>query len=78
MKPAAMPRTCPANSRQVTGVQVPFTFRFRPTVSGQFSRMREDIIRDVVIRLHDVCHGHGEFLHRCPLISDAWCPRFGR
>ena len=37
MNPAAMSRTCPANSRQVTGFQVPFTFRFRPTVSGQLS-----------------------------------------
>ena len=69
MKPAAMPRTCSANSRQVTGVHAPFTLRFRPTVSGQFSCIGEDIIGDVVIRLHDVCRRHREFLHRCPLIS---------
>ena len=36
MKPAAMSRTWSANSRQVTGTQVPFTRRFRPTLPGEF------------------------------------------
>src|SRR5690242_3426081 len=34
MKPAAMPRTWAATSRQVTGIQMPFTLRSRPTSSG--------------------------------------------
>jgi hypothetical protein len=37
MKPAASSRTWPANSRQVTGIQMPFTLRFRPNASGQYS-----------------------------------------
>src|SRR6516162_8198613 len=39
MKPAATARTWPANSRQVTGRQVPCSFRFRPTEPGQFSAL---------------------------------------
>src|SRR5262252_4480997 len=39
IRPAATARTWPANSRQVTGCQVPCSFRFRPTEPGQFSAL---------------------------------------
>ena len=36
---------------------------------GPVLRIRENIIRDIVIGLHDIYHGHREFLHRCSLMS---------
>src|SRR5215467_8726524 len=39
IRPAAAARTWSASSRQVTGCQVPCSFRFRPTAPGQFSAL---------------------------------------